>query len=146
MSEQPDPVRAAVPSDAELKARLSPLEYHVTREKGTERAFTGKYYHHKEQGTYTCAVCGATLFSSATKYDSGSGWPSFWLPLAGEHVRTHRDVSHGMVRIEVTCAKCGSHLGHVFEDGPEPSGLRYCINSVSLGFDANPDADASKTS
>jgi peptide-methionine (R)-S-oxide reductase len=131
---------AAVPTEAELKARLSPLEYHVTREKGTERAFTGKYHNHKASGVYTCAVCGAELFSSTTKYESGSGWPSFWLPLAGEHVKTHRDASHGMVRTEVTCARCGSHLGHVFEDGPQPSGLRYCINSASLGFDAERDS------
>ncbi|MFM8518430.1 MAG: peptide-methionine (R)-S-oxide reductase MsrB [Nevskiaceae bacterium] len=125
-----------VPTDAELRERLSPLAYEVTRNKGTERAFTGAYTYHKEQGVYACACCGAELFASETKYDSGSGWPSFWTPLAGDRVREHRDTSHGMVRIEVTCAQCDAHLGHVFPDGPRPTGLRYCINSVSLDFKA----------
>ena len=124
----------AMPTDEELRARLSPLQYQVTREKGTERAFSGAYAHHKDSGTYRCVCCGAELFSSSTKYDSGSGWPSFWLPLAGERVQQHTDRSHGMARTEVTCARCGAHLGHVFEDGPQPSGLRYCINSASLDF------------
>ena len=123
------------PVDREaLRARLTPLQFQVTQEKGTERAGTGAYAHHKESGTYRCVCCGAELFSSATKYDSGSGWPSFWLPMAGDRVATHRDKTHGMIRTEVTCAACGAHLGHVFEDGPQPSGLRYCINSASLDF------------
>lgn len=122
------------PSDAELRARLTPEQYHVTQEKGTERAFTGQYAYNKDTGVYACVVCGNELFSSEQKYDSGSGWPSFWLPLAGDRVRTEVDRSHGVSRTEVQCAKCGAHLGHVFEDGPQPSGLRYCINSVSLGF------------
>lgn len=122
------------PTPTELRERLSPLAFEVTQNKGTERAFTGTYTYHKDRGTYACACCGVELFASDTKYDSGSGWPSFWTPLAGERIREHRDTSHGMLRIEVTCAHCGAHLGHVFTDGPQPTGLRYCINSVSLDF------------
>lgn len=121
-------------TDEQLRRRLSPLAYEVTRNKGTERAFTGEYTDNKAAGVYACVCCGSELFRSECKYDSGSGWPSFWTPLNGERVREYRDTSHGMIRVEVTCAHCDAHLGHVFPDGPPPTGLRYCINSVSLQF------------
>ena len=122
-------------SDEELRKKLDAEQYHVLREKGTERAFTGKYWDLKDAGMYRCAACGEPLFSSETKYDSGSGWPSFYAPADGESVKESVDRSHGMIRTEVVCAKCESHLGHVFPDGPPESGLRYCINSASLDFE-----------
>ena len=115
-------------TEEEWKKELSPEQYHILREKGTERAFTGKYYENKEEGTYLCAACGNELFISDTKYDSHSGWPSFFAPLDLQKIDEEKDVSHGMIRIEVKCSRCGSHLGHIFNDGPKPTGLRYCIN------------------
>ena len=118
----------------EWKNELSPEEYRITREKGTERAFTGKYWDFHGKGMYKCTCCGADLFDSETKFDSGSGWPSFFEPVSSEVVEKDRDDSFGMSRIEVKCSKCGAHLGHIFDDGPKPTGLRYCVNSAALRF------------
>ena len=121
-------------TDQEWQQELTSEQYQVLRKKGTERAFTGEYNNNKAKGVYTCAACGQELFSSDTKFDSGSGWPSFYAPVSEENVEEERDVSHGMVRTEVLCSRCESHLGHVFDDGPRPTGQRYCMNSVSLNF------------
>lgn len=127
-------------TDAEWRERLTPEQYHVLREAGTERAFTGEYDKHYEEGEYTCAGCGTILFESDTKYNSGCGWPAFTAPESEQKVEEKRDISFGMIRTEVLCAKCGGHLGHVFPDGPEDQGgMRYCINSLSLDFEAKDD-------
>jgi len=126
-----------LPGEDELRQRLTPLQFDVTQHAGTEPAFTGAYWDAKDNGTYRCVVCDQVLFSSDTKYDSGSGWPSFWEPSTSDAVTLHDDSSHGMTRTEVRCANCGAHLGHVFPDGPQPTGERYCMNSAALRLDTD---------
>jgi len=125
-------------TDKEWQSCLSPIEYNILRQKGTEPPETGKYYKHNDDGSYHCAGCGALLFSSDTKYDSGSGWPSFWGPIDLSAITEHKDFSLFMTRTEIQCSNCGGHLGHVFDDGPQPTGLRYCVNSASLNFQKSP--------
>ena len=131
-------------TDAEWKKQLTPEQYQVTREHGTERAFTGPYVNEKAAGTYKCIACGQPLFRSETKYESGSGWPSFYQPIEKSAVATKEDVSHGMRRTEVLCARCDSHLGHVFPDGPKPTGLRFCMNGTALNLDKDEQQPAKK--
>jgi peptide-methionine (R)-S-oxide reductase len=130
-----DGVEQIPTTEEEWRQRLTPEQFEVLRKKGTERAFTGKYAFTKDRGVYGCSACGAELFRSEAKYDSGTGWPSFFEPIAQDAVALHKDLSHGMRRVEVTCARCGSHLGHLFDDGPRPTGLRYCMNSISLDLE-----------
>ena len=125
--------------DEQWRQELSPEQYEVLRQAGTERPFSGKYVHNHDDGTYTCAGCGAVLFSSGTKFDSGSGWPSFWQPEDEANIERRVDKSHFMTRVEILCKRCGGHLGHVFDDGPKPTGQRYCINSLSLDFEPKTD-------
>lgn len=133
-------------TEEEWRELLTPEQFRITRQKGTEAAFSGALYHNHADGIYHCVACGTPVFKSEEKFESGSGWPSFWLPANPDAVEAHEDTSHGMRRVEVTCAKCGSHLGHVFPDGPKPTGLRYCINSGALKFENTgmPDGKAIK--
>jgi peptide-methionine (R)-S-oxide reductase len=128
------PIEKVNRTDAEWKRQLTPMQYYVLRQQGTEQAFTGALHNNHRKGTYVCAGCGLTLFTSETKFDSGTGWPSFWQPIAKNRVHEESDTSDNMVRTEVECARCGGHLGHVFDDGPKPTGLRYCMNSAALKF------------
>ncbi len=142
MTDRPTEAEASpteLSSDEELKERLTPIQYEVTQRAGTERAFSGEYDDNHEAGMFTCVVCGEELFDSDTKFESGSGWPSFYQPTADARVDELSDTSHGMVRTEVRCSRCGAHLGHVFPDGPQPTGQRYCINSAALGMDRRED-------
>jgi peptide-methionine (R)-S-oxide reductase len=139
MATEPKTQREVDLSDAQWRERLSSEQYEVLRNHGTERPFTGRYVHVKDDGVYRCAGCGAELFSSETKFDSGTGWPSFWEPAVTQNIELRRDSSYGMERTEVLCRRCGGHLGHVFNDGPRPTGLRYCINSCALDLAPEPE-------